>query len=142
MYYDCSPLTAVILRCAGSSSLMLFISIVCASLLLFVFGFESLSFLFFVDLACTYLAAISLLPFITRAHPGCSLVATCPLLFVRRLLSLQEPRRAARVDHQSSQVFGGVAGAAGRASLRRSVLGRDCVRGRSCSCFCIQQKGE
>ena len=67
---------------------MLFISIVCASLLLFVFGFESLSFLFFVDLACTFLAAISLQPFLARAHPGSSLVVTRPLLFVRRLVSL------------------------------------------------------
>ena len=88
MYYDCSSLTDVILRCAGSSSLLLFISIVCASLLLFVFGFESLSFLFFVDLACTFLAAISLQPFLARAHPGSSLVVTRPLLFVRRLVSL------------------------------------------------------
>ena len=67
---------------------MFFISIVCASLLLFVFGFESLSFLFFVDLTCTFLAAISLQPFLARAHPGSSLVVTRPLLFVRRLVSL------------------------------------------------------
>ncbi len=76
MFYICPPLTAVILRCAGSSSLLLFISIVCASLLLFVFGFESLSFLFFVDLACTFLAAISLLPLLSHAHSGSSIVVT------------------------------------------------------------------
>ena len=86
--HDCSPLTAVTLMCAGSSSLLLLLMLVCASLLLFVFCFESLSFLL-VDLACTSLATISLLPFLARAHAGSPLfVVTRPLLFVRRLVSL------------------------------------------------------
>ena len=63
-YHDCSPLTFVMLRCAGSSSLLLLLLIVCASLLLFVFCFESLSFLLILDLPAHPLLLSRCYPFL------------------------------------------------------------------------------